>query len=796
MQISLDWLADFIDVADIPPERLAERLTRAGIEATPLGTLVPVRDLVIGEVLEKRRHPDADRLSVCTVRVGAGKALTIVCGAPNVAQGQKVVVATVGVDLPIGIRVEKRPIRGVVSEGMICAEDEVGLGEDHSGIIVLPEDAPVGDPVMKYLHLDGERVKLDLTANRPDCMSHVGVAREVSALFDRPLHVPQIAVVEDGRAIQDITSVTIDDPVGCPRYVARVIEGVKIGPSPAWIGGRLRQVGLRPINNVVDVTNYVLMALGHPLHAFDLDRLDGRRIVVRAARPDEPFTTLDGTVRVIPEGSVFICDATCPVALGGIMGGLNSEITDGTTNVLLEAAYFLPARIRRTAKAADLQTEASMRFERGADYDMVLLAIDWAAALIKETAGGKIAKGRIDAYPTRQTPAKIRLRWNQIPRILGTEVPTGEVRRILTRLGVEQSQVDAAGLEVIQPSWRPDLTREIDLIEEVARIWGYDRIPSVVRGVGVPPEEPSQRTTLVSNVRSWLVGLGLQEVITSSLVASKHVEMVKTEGTPVKLANYSSADMSVMRTHLLPSLMEVARLNAAQRAPGVAVFETGYVYSRTHDDRYAEGHVVGILLTGRAGGERWIDDNRQWDFYDLRGVIETLVSRCSLRPPEIVHYDAEEFAPQTGARILVAEDEVGRMGQVRRELCDRHDLPAPVFFSQLDLERLAAHQCRMSRVTPLPRFPAAERDLALVVSDPVPARDVERIVRRAGGPSLEGVTVFDVYHGTGLAEGEKSLGFRLRFRASDRTLTDEEVDAQIRQIVKAATDEVGARLRT
>lgn len=795
MRISLEWLHDFIDVLDIPPERLAARLTSGGFEATPLGALFSGQGIVVGRVLDVRPHPNADRLSVCSVTVGDEGPLTILCGAPNVAPGQKLVVAKAGADLVKG-RVEERKIRGVVSQGMICAEDEVGFGEDHTGIIVLPNDAPVGQPVMRYLHLDGERIELELTANRPDGMSHIGVAREVAALFDRPVRLPTFALLEEGAPIETVASVTIDDPVGCPRYVARVIEGVKVGPSPAWMAGRLQQVGLRPINNVVDATNYVLMALGHPLHAFDLDRLDGRRIVVRAAGQDEPFTTLDGLERRVPAGGVLICDATRPVALGGIMGGLNSEITDETTNILLEAAYFLPTRIRRTAKAVDLQTEASMRFERGADYEMVIRAIDWAAALIKETAGGRIAAGRIDAYSSRQEPAKIRLRWNQIPRMLGVDVPRDETRRILTALGIPVASLDDEGLDAVQPSWRPDLTREIDLVEEVARIWGYDRVPSVVRGIGVPREEPSEELALASDVRSWLVGLGLQETVTSSLVPPRDAEMVPTNGEPVKLANYSSADMSVMRTHMLPSLLEVARLNFAHRALGVAIFETGFVYARRADTGYREDHVVGMLLTGNVGGERWIDDGRQWDFYDVRGLVETIVTRCSLDLPEIVHYGGEEFAPHTGACILVAEDEVGHMGQVRREACDQYDLPAPVFFCQLDLERLTAHRRRVSRVKTLPRFPAAERDLALVVSDAVPAREVERIVQRAGEPSLESVAVFDVYRGAGLGDGERSLGFRLRFRAEDRTLTDAEVDARINDIVGAATEAVGARLRT
>jgi phenylalanyl-tRNA synthetase beta chain len=794
MRISLDWISDFVSIAGLSPADIADRLTGSGIEATPLGKLLRSESLVIGEVISKERHPNADRLSLCSVTAG-GAPLSVVCGAPNVEAGQKVVFAPVGTELADGTRLKKAKIRGVNSEGMICAEDEIGLGDKHEGIIVLPPDAPVGESLQRYLHLGGERLELELTPNRPDGMSHRGVARDLAALFDRPLVDPTTLPTESARPIESLTSITIDDAEGCPRYVARVVENVKIAPSPEWLTGRLRQVGVRPINNVVDVTNYVLMAIGHPMHAFDLDQLAGKRIVVRAAREGEKFTTLDGSERSIPTGSVFICDAERPVALGGIMGGLNSEITEKTTNILLEAAYFLPTRIRRTAKAVGLQTEASQRFERGADWDAAIQAVDWAAALIQEIAGGKVARGRIDAYPGKLEPATMPLRLAQIPRVLGADVPKSEVKRILTALGIPVEETGPDSISCVQPSWRPDLTREIDLVEEIARIWGFDRIPSSVRGVGVPPVAVPKELAILPRLRSWCIGLGLREVITSSLVPQKFIDLVKSKREPVVLANYSTADMSVLRTHVLPSLLDVARINRSRKIDGVAMFELAHVYGKEGDSSYAQHRQLTILLSGSNGRERWCDGGRLWDYYDLSGIAETLVQRCSLHTPEVVHYDGDEFVPGTGASLLVAGTGVGHLGQVREDLCEFFDLPASAYYCQFDVVGLAACEASVTRVAPLPRFPAVERDLALLVPESIETQALEQVIERTGGTLLERVFVFDVYRGPGVGDGDKSIAFRLNFRAADRTLTDQEVDDHVRQIVDAVRDKTGARLR-
>lgn len=796
MLISLEWLNDFVDVSDRSADELSNILTMLGLEAVTEGKLFSGESLVVGHVLNVEKHPNADRLSVCSVDVGADEPYTIVCGAPNVAAGQRVPVALPGAVLPGDFAIKKAKIRGVESSGMICAEDELGLSSDHSGIMVLPVDATIGEPLMHYLHLDSERVKTDVTPNRGDSLSHLGTARDLSAALDRPLKRPNPDVVEEGPAVDEVATVTIDDPDGCPRYVARVVQNVTVGPSPAWLAGRLRQVGIRPINNVVDATNYVLMAVGHPLHAFDLDRVAGEQIIVRAAKDGEKFTTLDSVTRTMPSGTVMICDAHGPVGMAGIMGGENSEIRTTTTNVLLEAAYFNPARIRRTSKALGLSTEASQRFERGTDYENTIRAIDWCAELIRQIAGGRIARGRIDEYPTPQARAEMPLRWSQILRILGIDVPRDEVRRQMTALGVEILGEDESGLRLRQPSWRPDLTREVDIIEEVARLWGYDRIPITLGGVGVPATQDTPEHRTINDVRRWLVGMGLQEVVTSALVSRYHAELLPSDGSPIQLANSSSNDMSHLRTHMLPSLLEVARRNFAHKsASGISVFEIGAEY-RDRDAEYAESRQIAIALTGKTPGDRWGDTDRQWDWYDLRGMIEQVIARCALLEPQFVSYDLNGYVQRTGVRIRIADDEVGEMGQVVPALCSEFDLTYPVFFTRLDLAALAAHRHSLQTITPLPRFPAVERDLALVVSETVSAGTVEEVVRKAGKALLERIVLFDVYRGAGLREGEKSLGFTMEFRASDRTLTDQEVDELVGGMVKAAEVKTGARVRT
>jgi phenylalanyl-tRNA synthetase beta chain len=796
MLIALDWLADYVDISGLSGQDLTDRITMFGIESKYLGRTLANDQLVVGHVVEVEKHPNADKLTVCQVDTGNGEPSQIVCGAPNVAAGQKVVVALLGAKLANGMEIGKAKIRKFESFGMICAEDEIGLGDDHEGIIVLPDDAEIGTPFLRVMHMDGEQIETDVTPNRPDTLSHIGTARDVAAMLGNPLKMPEISLVEDGPDVNELASVEIDDPVGCPRYAARVIQNVKIGPSPDWLTGRLRQVGLRPINNIVDITNYVLMSIGHPLHAFDLDTLAGRKIAVRAANDGEKFTTLDQVERDIPPNSVLICDGEKPVALGGVMGGMNSEISEGTTNVLLESAYFDPSRIRRTAKKVGLQTDASYRFERGTDYEGLIGALDWAAMLMQQLAGGTVARGRIDVYPTKIVRAPIHLRYAQVPRILGVDVTPSEIAEYLTALDIEIVSKDDEGIDCVAPPWRPDLEREIDLIEEVTRSYGYERIPAEPRGAGVPMDDLTPEQVLEPKLHTWLIGLGLHEAITPTLVPESYTQMVPTDGEAVALANFSTADMSHMRTHMLPNLLQVAKHNFSHRSEnGIAFFEVGFTYHKAGEGKYEQVRTASIMLTGEVGDGLWGDVRREWDFYDLKGMFETLIGRCSDRTPDVLHYDSDAFAPDQGVKVTLDDGEVGQFGLVKKDLAERFDLMSPVFYGQVYVAALAAGIRKETRVVPLPRYPAIELDLAFVVPVTTPARKVDEIVWKNGGRLLESVSLFDVYRGVGIPDDEKSLGFKLRFRHEERTLTDKDVEKTVKKIISTTERELGARIR-
>ncbi len=753
----------------------------------------------VGEVLSVEPHPDADRLTVCTVTVG-GDPRTIVCGAPNVAAGQKVAVAPVGATLAGGITLEKRKIRGVVSDGMICAGDELGIGDDHDGIVVLPEGAPVGEPLAEYVGLATRQIKLDITPNRPDALSHIGVARDLSAVLGRELTKPKVTVSESGPAIETFTSVTVNCPTECPRYVARVVEGVTVGPSPDWLTARLRSVGLEPINNIVDVTNYVLHETGHPLHGFDLDKLAEQRIHVRLSNPDESMTTLDGEDRKMPQGTVMICDGDGAVAVGGIMGGERSKVGESTKKVLLEAAYFHPSSIRRSSKTLKLQTDASYRFERGADPNGVLIAIDRAATLLSEVAGGQIADGRIDVYPTPVEPLKIRLRFDRMDSLLGLKVPRPNIFSLLSALEFEVDAQDESGADVLVPTFRPDVTREVDLIEEVARLYGYENVPARLVGAVAGAHVAQTSWAFVKEVRRLLVGAGLTEVMNNSMTSPQTAEKIwhHRSHTSVNLANYSAVDLSVMRTSLVPCLLDVIRHNLNHRASdGLAIFEVGTIYGQLDDRSTVETPQIAVALVGKAGGSRWCDGDRDWDFFDLSGVIQEIFARISLDPPQVDAYaDEGGLYGDQSAAISLGDEMVGTMGVISPSLLAWADIDSPVYIAVVDREPIERRRKTTQRATPPPKFPAAERDLALVVDEKVSAGSLVKTLESSGGDWLESVTVFDIYRGQGVSEGQKSVAGALKFRAPDRTLADDEVDEAVLRMIASAEKEHDATVRS
>ena len=814
MNVSMKWLSDYVDLAGHGAEDIAAKLTSGGIEvdaAEPRNK--GVKGVVVGHVLTREKHPDADRLSVCTVDAGTGEVLTIVCGAPNVAAGQKVPVALVGAELPGGVKIKRAKLRGVESQGMICSAKELGLNdrllpkELQEGILVLPADCRIGDPIEQVLDLDDAVLELDLTPNRSDALSMIGVAFEIGALLDRPVRLPEAdaARYEDQslKPAAERFPVSIEAPEACGRYAGRVIEGVKIAPSPLWLQNRLMAAGIRPINNVVDVTNYVMLEYGQPLHAFDADRLPGGRIVVRFARQGEKLVTLDDVERRLDADMLVITDGEIPVALAGVMGGANSEVTPETRTVFLESACFSGKAVRRAGRRLGMRSEASLRFEKETDPAAVVPALDRAAALIAELAGGRIAPGITEAKAAVREPRRVSVTLEKTNRHLGTALSAGEVGDIFRRLHFSYELADGR-FDVTVPTRRGDISRDVDLIEEVARIYGYDRIPTTLMQGDVTAGGLTRPQSIRRELRRLLALAGLHEVITYSLTGPGRCETfsrLSPGAVPIRVAMPLSEERSVLRTSLLPNMLDAAVYNRHRSEGDLALFEIGSVFLHGGgklEQLPAEKARLALLLAGNRVAPSWTDRGRPADFYDLKGLIERLADRLGL--PELAWTPArlDGFHPGRTADIwLVKGGErklVGYAGELHPSLQEELELPGALA-AELDLDLVAEAADFDVRFKALPRHPAVDRDIAVVVDRTVEAAGLVQAVRRAAGDMLETVQVFDVFEGEQLGSGKKSVALSLRFRHPERTLTDAEIAGVQERIVAALVEQFAAQLR-
>jgi len=813
MRVSLKWLADYVDVS-LPARELAHRLTMAGSEVDAVLSTGGDWDLIsVARVLAVERHPNADRLTLVTVDLSGGERQTVVCGAPNVAVGQKVAFARTGARLidghtgePTVLRAAR--IRGVESGGMVCSEKELGLSDYHEGILVLPEDAPVGSALAEYL---GDIIlDLDITPNRPDCLSVLGVAREVAALTGGSVREPGHTYPEEGPPIQERVSVEIADPDLCHRYVATLIEGVEMRPSPAWMQERIIAAGMRPINNIVDITNYVMMELGQPLHAFDFDGVGGGKIIVRRARPGESLTTLDGVQRRLEPDMLVIADASEPVALAGVMGGADSEVSEATTSVLLESANFNHVSIRRTSNALKTKSEASSRFDKGLSPELSAIAARRATKLIVELAGGRAARGIVDIYPGKAPETHIEVRRGRIRQVLGIDPPTSRVRSVLTSLGFGCRWQPPDTYQVRVPYWRTDVRIADDVVEEVGRVIGYDEIPvGLVRGA-IPPAPPNPLRELREGVRGILAAAGMQEVITYSLTTLEAAQRVVSPDTlaaspPLRVANPMSSAHEWLRPTLRASLLSTLAANQRQREGPLAIFEVARVYlSRGQDLPREPEHAAGVVGGRRL--DRWGHVSGEgMDFFDAKGYLEYLFARLGVT---LVFEEGEEFAlvPGRTARILLGERIVGVLGQVDPLVAAEFDIDGDVFLFELvldemlaalealpgGLDRLSAGRA-LHRYQPVSRFPPVVQDLAVVVDEAVAAAQVQSLIE--GAALVQRVQLFDLYTGEPIPKGKKSLAFAVTYQATDHTLTDAEVARAHRGIVERLRRQLGATLR-
>lgn len=787
MKITYNWLKEYIDFAWDHAE-LVDRLTMSGLEQESVEDLGKrYRGVVVGEVLECVRHPNADRLKVCKVGIGS-TTHTIVCGAANAAAGKKVPVILPGHSLPDGTRIGKSSIRGVESAGMICSEVELDLGADASGIIELPPEMKTGKSFASQMGLDDVVIDFEVTPNRPDCLSVFGIAREVGALADAELRLPPHSVAETGPPISCSVSIEIDDPQSCRRYVGRVLRNVRVGPSPPWLQMRLRAVGQRPINNVVDITNFVLLELGHPLHAFDLNKLEDSRIVVRRAKQGEVLETLDGVRRELTPEILVVADGKRAVAAAGIMGGVNSEVTEETVDILLESAYFSASRVRRAKSLLGINTEASMRFERGADFAIPPLAIDRAANLISALCGCQVAPGRLDVCPAPLPRTRIRARVGRINRLLNTDLDPGTVCRILRRLGCEVER-EGEILTVAAPSFRPDLQREVDLVEEVGRIHGYEHIvPSSSAGgpLGTAANPPYR---LQGIIRHRLAGLGLDEVVSNPIIEGKWLELLEVDpDSVIQLANPPAEDQGIMRPTLVPSLLDIARRNFNQRAPTVAIFELGKCFAKSR-----EALRLAALWSGRSTASSWQADHREVEIWDLKGLLETFLD---FSPVSFAPANHPQFRRGQGAQVRIGDQPVGFLGTIAPALSKAFDIERPVHIFDLDFQSLAQHwNPHGYTFRPLPKFPPVERDLAIVLDDGISGADVVAQIRATAPQLIETVEPFALYRGDQIAAGRKSLTFSIRLRSGEKTLKDEDADKVMEAILNRLRNAFGAELR-
>ena len=697
------------DIISNGVKELINLLTMGGLEveaATPTGQ--GFEKIVVAEIESIRRHPSADRLSLVEAKT-SGEKFSIVCGATNIREGQRVPLALVGTKLPGGLEIKRSKIRGEVSEGMLCSEIELGLGQDATGIMILDRDAPLGVSVGETLGLTDTILDISITPNRPDCLCVIGVAREIAALTHQKMKYPGLSLSDTGKEIHQKTSVTLLDPDLCPRYVARMIEGVKIGPSPHWIRNRLEKAGIRSINQVVDVTNYVMMEYGQPLHAFDFELLEEGRIEVRRARKDEGFTTLDGVKRVLDEEMLMICDGVKPVAIAGVMGGLNSEIRAETRTVLLESAYFHPMNNRRTSKRLGFETEASYRFGRGTDYGGCLNAANRAASLIAELAGGKVVEGVVDAYPNPIRPNPIRLSILNANRILGTEIPAQQVRVYLEDLELDVRVEDEATLSVTPPSFRGDIEREIDLIEEVARMDGYEKIPLTLPKGPPSPEEMSRELILEQKAKDHLIQHGYNEVITYSFTAPRSLNGLglspdDPRGKFLPILNPLTEDSSVMRTSLIPGLMETVRHNLSYKNVNLRIFELKRVYLTAEGERLPREvkYLTGLAM-GMEGDPHWASLTRPVDFYDVKGCIEDLFEGLQVKG---VKFDRAEDVPYLhpgkASKVLLGKEVLGVLGEVHPHVLAHHEIHGKVYLFEIDFGRMVNYAVEERRFRPLP----------------------------------------------------------------------------------------------
>jgi len=798
MKISLHWLKEYVDIP-VSAEQLAEDLTSLGLEIESMERKGEgIDQVVIGRILEIAPHPDADKIVVCQTDVGGETPLQICCGAKNMKPGDKVPTAIVGATLPGDFKITARKMRGVDSHGMMCSHTELGLGEDHSGLMILPEDAPVGMDAKAYLGLDDVVYEIEVTPNRADWASMIGVARELAAKYGTALRLPENAVAESAEGVSTLTSATVDAPDLCPRYMGRALTGVQVGPSPGWLSKRLLAAGMRPINNIVDITNFVLLETGQPLHAFDLDKLAESRIVVRRAGAGEKITTLDDQQRSLDAETLVIADAAAPQCVAGVMGGAHSEVTAATTRLFLESAYFKPQAVRRASRQLNLISESSQRFQRGADPDMAAWALDRAARLMAECAGARVAAGVIDAYAEPFRPLEVTLSYDRANAFLGTAIAPEKQRASLEALGFECLGESGGTGTYRVPLRRNDVSREVDLIEEIARLEGYNNLPATLPRIRQRGDVFAPGEALISRIKHALAAQGLNEIATWSFANAEALEragMGDLQAEAIPLANPLSETHALMRPSLVPAALQIAAYNLNRGARRVALFEIAPTYhANGGEGTGAEQRLrLVILLAGLRHPAQWTQPETAFDFFDIKGCAEC-VARLLGAPLELTAADSAALQAGQSAAIAIGSA-TGTLGKVDPAIAGKHDIEAPAFVLELDLTTLLERAPEHHQTEEIPAFPPSLRDIAVVVDQGIAAADILSVVRGTGDKLLTSAELFDIYTGKPIPEGKKSVAVTLTFQSSEGTLTDKKTQKAVDKILQQLQKSCGAELR-
>lgn len=810
MQVSIKWLKDYIDFTETP-EQLADKLTMAGI---PVENVVDpgegLEKVVTGRIEKLEPHQNSDHLQICTMNVGLAENIIIVTGAQNVAEGQVVPVAMVGAHLPNGMKISKGKLRGVASNGMLCSAQELKLDleklpeEQKTGIFILPSDTPVGIPAKDVLGLNDVVLEFELTANRADCFSVFGLVREIAAITGNKPHFPEIKVNEDDNTkLNDIFSVEIADPDLCSRFSTRMLKNVKIGPSPEWMQQRLEGAGIRSINNVVDVTNFVMIELGHPMHAYDYDKITGKKLIARRAIEGEELHTLDDTSRKAKGEMLVIADSEKAAGLAGIMGGFETEITDTTTTVVLESADFYGPCIRRTARACGLSSEASGRFERGVDSETTIKALDRAAQLLQEMGACTVCEGIVDVYPNPKQANYVTFTPEQINNHLGTNIAKDVMLNIITSVGFDVTKDENDEITVKVPSWRNDVTCMADISEEIARLHGFDKIKSTLpNGVSMQGTQ-SAKQTFIDKVKASLSSQGLYETISFALTNEETFNKLNIpQDSPLRKAvpimNPLSDEYPLVRTTLLSSIFDNLARNLARKNDDVALFEVGSVFfPKALPVTELPDEVVKIAgaITGRRNAQGWNQANDMVDFYDAKGIIEELLA--DLRVTRYTVEAGTHYAMHPGKTALFKKgrDVIATVGEVHPAVLSAYGITKPVYIFELDATTVMKYMAKDLKYKALPKYPATSRDLAMLVDVDVNAADIEKAMTKAASQNLTQITLFDVYTGKQVEEGKKSLAFSLTFQSNDKTLTDAEIDPAIEKIVAKLQKDFNANLR-